>query len=64
MIEWLSAPADLTRLDVCIAFILFFAFVCVDIYFALRCLFFIMDFNDRNARSWMQVIERLKESKQ
>ena len=63
MIEWLSAPADLTRLDVCIAFLLFFFFVCVDIYFALRFLFVIQDYNDRNTRIWMTFIDRTKEAK-
>lgn len=63
MIDWLSAPADLSRLDVLVAISLFFVFVSVDLFFAVRCLFRISDLKDRQARTWMDLIDRINEAK-
>lgn len=63
MIDWLSAPADLSRLDVLVAISLFFVFVSVDISFAVRCLLMLSDLKDRRARTWMDLINRINEAK-
>ena len=63
MIDWLSAPANLSRLDVLIAISLFFVFVSVDLFFAVRCLLRISDLKDRHTRSWMDLLDRIKEAK-
>ena len=63
MIEWLTASADLSRLDVLVAISLFFVFVSVDLFFAVRCLFRISDLKGRQARTWMDLIDRINEAK-